>query len=110
MARFIKGDVVVVPFPFSDLTQAKRRPALVIAALDGDDLILCQITSRSVRDSYAVSLEDQDFETGNLKQPSNIRPNRIFTADNHIILYKIGNLKTEKLTEVIESIVEIIRK
>ncbi len=38
MARFIKGDVVVVPFPFSDLTRAKRRPALVVAELEGDDL------------------------------------------------------------------------
>ena len=45
MAEFVKGDVVVVPFPFSDLSQAKRRPALVISKLDGDDLILCQITS-----------------------------------------------------------------
>ena len=45
MAEFVKGDVIVVPFPFSDLTQAKRRPALVIATLAGDDLILCQITS-----------------------------------------------------------------
>jgi len=46
MERFVKGDVVVVPFPFSDLTRAKRRPALVIAELEGDDLILCQITSQ----------------------------------------------------------------
>ncbi len=51
MAEFVKGDVVVVPFPFSDLTQAKRRPALVIATLAGDDLILCQITSRPDRRS-----------------------------------------------------------
>lgn len=36
MARFVKGEVVVVPFPFSDLTQAKRRPALVVASLTGD--------------------------------------------------------------------------
>jgi mRNA interferase MazF len=39
MERFVKGDVVVVPFPFSDLTRAKRRPSLVIAELEGDDLI-----------------------------------------------------------------------
>ena len=45
MGRFIKGDVVVVPFPFSDLSTSKRRPALVLADLAGDDLILCQITS-----------------------------------------------------------------
>ena len=45
MAKFIKGDVVVIPFPFSDLSQSKRRPALVVVSLEGDDAILCQITS-----------------------------------------------------------------
>ncbi len=88
MAKFVKGDVVVVPFPFSDLTQAKRRPALVISKLDGDDIILCQITSQNIKDSYAISIDDKDFETGGLKQPSNVRPNRVFTADSHIVLYK----------------------
>jgi len=111
VAKLVKGDVVVVPFPFSDLTQAKRRPALVISTLEGNDLILCQITSQSVKDNYAISLDDKDFETGGLKQSSNVRPNRIFTADIHIIiLYKAGNLKIEKVTEVIEKVVEIIRK
>jgi mRNA interferase MazF len=110
MAKFVKGDVVVVPFPFSDLTQAKRRPALVIVTLEGDDLILCQITSQAIKDNFAISLDDKDFETGSLKQISNVRPNRIFTADSHIVLYKVGNLKIEKLNEVIEKVVEIIRK
>jgi len=45
LEKFVKGEVVVIPFPFSDLTQAKRRPALVVTRLEGDDLILCQITS-----------------------------------------------------------------
>ena len=67
MARFVKGDIVVVPFPFSDLTHAKRRPALVLADLEGDDLILCQITSQQVRDKYAIDLADDDFETGSLR-------------------------------------------
>jgi mRNA interferase MazF len=67
VAGFIRGDVVVVPFPFSDLTQAKRRPALVLATLQGDDVILCQITSRTLRDKYSVSLDDIDFEKGGLK-------------------------------------------
>ncbi len=110
MAKFVKGNVVVVPFPFSDLTQAKRRPALVIVTLEGDDLILCQITSQAIKDNYAISLDDKDFETGSLKQISNVRPNRIFTADSHIVLYKVGNPKIEKLNEVIEKVVEIIRK
>lgn len=97
MARFVKGDVVVVPFPFSDLTQAKRRPAFVLAELTGDDVILCQITSQNIKDSYSISLDVQDFESGNLNKKSNIRPNRIFTADQKILLYKTGHLKKEKI-------------
>jgi mRNA interferase MazF len=57
MANFVKGDVVVVPFPFSDFTDVKRRPALVVAELSGDDLILCQITSQNVKDSYFLSMK-----------------------------------------------------
>ena len=105
----MKGDVVVVPFPFSDLTQAKRRPALVIAELQGDDLLLCQITSQRIRDNYAIPLEDTDFQSGSLKQSSNIRPNRLFTADRHIVLYKVGQLRAEKMTEVVRKIVEIVQ-
>ncbi|MBI2365917.1 MAG: type II toxin-antitoxin system PemK/MazF family toxin [Deltaproteobacteria bacterium] len=109
MGKFVKGDVVVVPFPFSDLSQAKRRPALVVSELEGDDLILCQITSQRIRDSYSIPLEDKDFETGGLRQKSNIRPNRLFTADQHIVLYKAGHLRAEKLTEVIRKIIEIVQ-
>lgn len=109
MARPVRGDVVVVPFPFSDLTQAKRRPALVLASLEGNDVILCQITSKAVGDFYALRLEDADFETGSLKQSSNIRPNRIFTADSHIILYTVGSLKPAKLGVAVDKAVEILR-
>ena len=110
MAKFVKGDVVVVPFPFSDLTQAKRRPALIVSVLEGDDLILSQVTSQFVKDSYAVSIDVKDFEEGGLKQKSNVRPNRLFTADGHIVLYRIGNLKRDKMNEIVEKIIEIIRR
>jgi mRNA interferase MazF len=109
MATFVKGDVVIVPFPFSDLSQAKRRPALVVADLKGDDLILCQITSQAVSDSYAIAVTNLDFASGGLNKNSNIRPNRLFTADQRIILYKAGQLKAEKLKEVTNKIIEILQ-
>lgn len=108
MGRFVKGDVVVVPFPFSDLTMSKRRPALVLANLTGDDLILCQITSQTIRDAYAIELADDDYASGSLNRPSNIRPNRLFTADRHIVLYRSGHLKKEKIDEVVDTLVEIL--
>ncbi|MCC5610355.1 type II toxin-antitoxin system PemK/MazF family toxin [Nostoc sp. CHAB 5834] len=109
MAGFIKGDVVIVSFPFSDLTETKRRPALVIATLQENDLILCQITSQYVDDIYFIQLNNSDFSSGRLNQLSNIRLNRIFTADKQIILYQLCQIKLEKLTEVINKIIEIIQ-
>ncbi len=109
MERFIKGDIVVIPFPFSDLSGAKRRPALVVTDLKGEDLILCQITSKKVRDEYAITITEEDFVEGSLKQKSNARPNKIFTADRTIILHKVGRLKREKIHSIIKAIIEIIK-
>ena len=97
----------MVPFPFTDLSQAKRRPALVLANLRGDDLILCQITSKAISDDYSIPLSSDDFDTGGLKQVSNVRPNRLFSADSQIILYKLGLLKMNKLHEIIDKLIAI---
>ena len=109
MGAFVKGDVVVAPFPFSDLSAAKKRPALVVATLTGDDVILCQITSRAIADGYSVSLGDPDFTSGGLRQSSNIRPNRLFTAESSIILYRAGTLSAAKMQEVLAKLVDILR-
>ena len=109
MGKFIKGDIVVIPFPFSDLSQNKRRPALIMAKLKGDDVILCQITSKNVNDNYSINLKESDFLNGSLQIESNIRPNKIFTADENIILYKIGQLKPSKLEQVTDRIIKLFQ-
>lgn len=109
MGGFVKGDVVVLPFPFSDLSDAKKRPALVIATLRGDDIILCQITSQSISDSYAISLTLSDYSEGRLNQASNIRPNRLFTADSRIVRYKAGKVTPTKVDLVVSKIIEILQ-
>lgn len=105
----LKGDVVVVPFPFSDLSINKKRPALVLSVLKGDDIILCQITSRHTKDSYAITLRENELKAGTLMQESNIRPNKLFTADRSIIIYKVASLKIEKLQQVVQKAREIIK-
>ena len=106
----MKGDIVIVPFPFSDLSRSKKRPAIVVTVLEGDDIILCQITSQWIRDKYAIPVEGSDFATGSLRQESHIRPNRIFTADRDIILYRAGQLRQKKMDEVIEKIIQIVQQ
>ena len=107
MEKPLKGDVVVVPFPFSDLSNAKRRPALVAASLNGDDVILCQITSRARNDACSVSVSNEDFSSGGLPADSVIRPNRIFTADSRIIVRKAGSVVKEKIRAVENVIVKL---
>lgn len=100
MGKPVVGDIVVLPFPQTDLQAGKRRPALVVADLPGDDLILCQITSQSRRDNYSVSLTGADFDHGRLSVDSFIRANRLFTVDHSVILYSTAKVKTPKLDEV----------
>ena len=109
MGKFIKGDVVVVPFPFSDLSSSKKRPALVITQLSGEDVILCQITTPIRPDGYSISLLDTDFISGSIKYDSTIRPNRLFTADSKTINYCAGKLSSSKIKEVVDKIIEIIQ-
>ncbi len=100
MGKPVAGEIVVVPFPQTNLQAGKRRPALVIADLSGNDLILCQITSQARSDGYSIPLRKTDFDRGNLALESFIRPNRLFTVEQSVILYAVGKLKLAKLQEV----------
>jgi len=109
MAKFVKGDIVVIPFPFSDLSNAKRRPAIILADLQNDDYIMAQITSKNVFDNMSVMITEDDMENGSLQISSNIRPNKLFTADKNIIIYKICSLQKDKLDTVINKVIDIFK-
>jgi len=80
----------------------------VLAALQGNDLILCQITSQAREDRYSVRLDTADFVTGGLSQSSRIRPNRLFTADSDIVVYRAGQVSAAKLNEAHEKLIHIL--
>jgi len=107
MGKPLIGEIVVLPFPQTNLQAGKRRPALVVADLSGDDLILCQITSQFRSDGYSVPLAAADFERGRLTVESFIRPNRLFTVEQSVILYAAGKVKDPKLREVRSKIREL---
>jgi mRNA interferase MazF len=100
MGKPLIGEVVVLPFPQTDLQSGKRRPALVVASLQGDDLILSQITSQSRNDGFSIPLLIADFDRGRLVKDSFIRANRLFTVEQSVILYAAGKVKDSKLKEV----------
>ena len=103
------GAVVLVPFPFSDLSQAKLRPAIVLAAVGRDDWILCQITSTPYGDPRAIPLGDADFATGSLHVASYVRPGKLFTAHKRLMVSHVGQLKPQPLQNIVDAIIQILR-
>ncbi len=103
------GDVVLIPFPYSDLSQAKRRPALVIADVGMGDFVLCQITSKSYADRLVIPLLQSDFTEGGLKRESFVRIGKLFIANFSIISGVAGRLNPEKMSEVLDVLVLILR-
>lgn len=103
------GSVVLTPFPFSDLTESRLRPALVIVPVDYGDWMLCQITSNPYTDFTAVRISPADFEYGALRQVSFARPGKLFTGSRTLSQGVVGRLKPDKFAEVVEAIVSLIR-
>lgn len=103
-----RGDLVVVKFPFSDLSGAKLRPGLVVGRADRGDFILCQLTSQSYNDDGIEIDPKKDVIAGKLRGTSYARPLKLFTANEQIIKGVIGKLSGEKLDNVVGQIVEAI--
>lgn len=103
------GAIVLVPFPFSDLSQSKLRPAVALADAGRGDWILCQITSNSYADSCAVELQSSDLQSGTLIRTSYARPGKLFTANDHLIVGEVAILGVAALNRLLDAVVLLIR-
>ena len=104
------SSVVLVPFSFSDLSQSKRRPAVVLADAERGDWTLCQITSKSYADARAVELTDDDFQQGSLQLVSYARPAKLFTAHESLFVSEVGVLGKESLKRIADKVVALVTK
>ena len=109
METLAAGQVVLLPFPFSDLSRSKHRPALLLANVGRGDWVACQITSNPYADLRAVEIRDDDFESGSLKRVSCARPGKLFTAHETLFASSVGALRREKLAAVREAVIELLR-
>lgn len=109
MATFTKKEVVLYPFPYTDLSNRKLRPCLVISNEMDDDLILCQITSQNQRkDQYCISITDNDTDNGKLQFNSYVRCNMLFTAHKSQLKGKLCKIENSKYSDVVQTITKII--
>ncbi len=108
MGGISKGTVVFMPFPYSDLSQAKSRPAVVLACAGRNDWLLCQVTSNAFADGEAVRLDDSDFDTGSLRKISFARPSKLFAADARLFETVVGELKPQSYERVRAAVLKFI--
>lgn len=94
------GTVGLVPFPFADLKGYKMRPALVVAQGSLDTIIVCQITSRSLPNVPAITLNNNDFTKGGLAIDSYVRFDKLLTIDATTIRQQLGVVSSDKLKTV----------
>jgi mRNA interferase MazF len=109
MGIFAARQVVLLNYPFSDLSSSKLRPGVIMAAAGRGDWIVCQITSNPFNDSRTLTLTDLDFASGNLHHRSYVRPGKVFTAHESLIVSKLGDLKLATFNNIRDVLIEIIR-
>ncbi|OIO80532.1 growth inhibitor PemK [Candidatus Pacearchaeota archaeon CG1_02_32_132] len=110
MEGFVRGEVVVLEFPFSNFIKSKKRPVLVIKVPKGEDIIVCQITGKSYDKLVEIPIKKEDFAKGKLKVESYLRIDKIFSAERSLVKYKIGALKSIKIEEVVNKIVSFLKE
>lgn len=103
------GEVVLVPFPFSDLSQSKVRPAVVLADAGRGDWVLCQVTSSPFGDPAAVPLDAPDFASGGLLVASFARPGKLFTAHAGLLVRSVGVLTPAAFARVVSAVASLFR-
>jgi mRNA interferase MazF len=98
-------DIVLVAFPFSDLSQSKKRPAVIISNREynskNEDVICCAITSNVRSYCNSIELHQGDLESGHLTMQSLIKPAKLFTLDKSVIIKSLARLNVKKSKEVV---------
>ena len=102
-----KGDIILVPFPFTDLTGNKNRPALILIESE-DDVTVCFITTQlKLQSEYDVVV--QPSEVNRLKKPSLIRLSKIATLDKDLIIGQLGVLDFEYTDLVNKNLIRLLK-
>ena len=110
MGPLAAGQVVLIPFPFSDLSRSKLRPALLLAPSGRNDWIACQITSNPYGDPRAITLYQEAFAEGSLQRVSYVRPGKLFTAHESLVVAIPGTLGREVVERIRDSVIAVIRE
>ena len=104
--------IILMPFPYTDLSGVKKRPSLVVSSTDfnsrNDDVICCLITSNPEDSQHSIRINNKDMENGYLEFDSKVKPYRIFTINKKLIYKVLGRLNSAKSKMIAEEIHKIM--
>lgn len=98
------GDVVLAPFPFTNLSQVKIRPAVVVADVGMRDWILCEVTSSVRRRDRDIVIGPGDMAWGRLRFRSWVRPDRLITLNDGVFERTLGRITDSKCSEITSAV------
>jgi len=108
-----QGDIVKVPFPFSDLSNIRKRPVLILSKNKDneivDDVITCGITSNLKNTKYSIEIDNKDLEKGKIPIKSRIKIDKLFTLKQSIIEKKIAKVNQETFEKVREEFCNLVK-
>ena len=105
-------EIILVPFPYSDLSSSKKRPVLVVSNNQYnklfDDVVVCVITSNTRMDNYSLEISDNDLEIGTMPEPSVIKTHKLFTIHKSRVLKKFSSVEEKFFEKVRKKIHELV--
>ena len=107
-----QGEIVVVPFPFSDLSVIKQRPVIIISKntdnAEMEDVITCGITSNIKNSKHSVLISNEDLERGEIPKQSRIKVDKLFTMDQKIIRKKVAKVNRQTFNKLKEVFLNLV--
>jgi mRNA interferase MazF len=110
--KFEQGEILLISFPFSDLSTTKRRPVLVLSKKShndkSDDFVCCGITSNLQNKKFSIILSSSDLQHGEIPKTSRIKFNKIFTLEKRLAMRKLGQINERMLKKIQESLIDLL--
>lgn len=110
--QFRQGDIVIVPFPFSDLSGTKQRPVLILSKTEYndncEDIITCGITTNKKDSRHIVLFDNNCLIEGQIPYPSRIKVDKLFTLEKKIVIKKIARINPETFEKVKKEFMNLI--
>ena len=110
--QFNQGDILIVPFPFSNLSGVRQRPVLVLSKInylkECKDVVTCGITSNLKDSKYSVLVDNSDLTEGNIPVRSRIKVDKLFTLEQNIVIKKLGRINKETFEKIKREFVNLV--